>query len=268
MAFLLLLHQKMKLQREENSLTLKQLQFSSKVDRMQKKVDKRQKYYDKLKKQIERQANCYKNSMNMMISNQFGIGTNSINLGNPYASNMTAQAMVQNMTLDQMKQALGGKAEVTQEIYEAIQNGCTSVATSDMKDSAGNVIVPQGALYNPFDPSKQITGLDSKAAQTAGGIYNFLQQQANMQISQMQTQAQNMKSAYENNVSIWTEAQLEQVEAQEEYEMDMLSEEQADMEAEKNFVEAKLKRVQQEKQNIEQALGQAIQDSAPKFGLA
>ena len=89
-----------------------------------------------------------------------------------------------------------------------------------------------------------------------------------MKISQAQAQAQNMTACYENDVSIWTQAQIEEIEAREEYEMDMLSEEQADMEAEKNSIEAQLKMVQQEKQNIEQALGQAIQDSAPKFGLA
>lgn len=265
----MLLHQKMKLQREENRLTLEQMRFSSKVDRMEKKTAKRQKYYDKLKKQLERQANCYKNSMNMVISNQFGLGANSINLGNPYASNGAAQAMIQNMSMSQIQQMLGDKAKITEPMYEAIQKGCTSVATSDIKDPSDNtkVLVPQGALYNPFDPTQQITGLDSKAAQTAGGIYSFLQQQANMQITQMQSQATQMKQAYENNVSIWLEAQQEQVEAQEEWEMDLLAEEQADMEADKNMVEAKLKRVQQEKQNIEQALGQAIQDSAPKFGL-
>ena len=275
MAFLLLLHQKMRLQRKENALTLKQLQFSSKVDRMQKKVDKRQKYYDKLKKQIERQANCYKNSMNMQISNMFGLGTNSINLGNPYASSNTALAMIQNMTKDQMNQALGltgqgdakGGFTISDELAKAIQSGCVQVAPKDILDTDGKTIkVHKDELYNPWT-GDVVKGIKAEEAAKAATAYQQLQQQAQMQITQMQTQAQQFKAAYENNVSIWTEAQLEQLEAQEEWEMDLLSEEQADMEAEKNSIEVQLQRVQEEKKNVEQALGNAIQDSAPKFGL-
>ena len=84
----------------------------------------------------------------------------------------------------------------------------------------------------------------------------------------MQQYTTQMKTNYENNVSIWLEAQQEQLEAQKEWEMDMLAEEQADLEAEKTSVETQLELIKQEKQNIEQMLGQAIQDSAPKFGLA
>ena len=260
MAFLLLLHQKMKLQRKENMLTLKQLRFSSQVDRMQKKVDKRQKYYDKLKKQLERQANCYKNSMNMYISNQFGLGANSINLANPYASNGAAMGLLQNMTSDQIGEILGKasngacKLDLTNEtILNLIKSGVT-------KDKDGNIL-------NSWTGDKVDlpAGVDPIAINQAA---TTLQQMANMQVTNMQTQAQQYKAAYENNVSIWLEAQQEELEAQEEWEMDLLAEEQADMEAEKNSVEVQLQRVQEEKKSIEQALGQAIQDSAPKFGLA
>ena len=227
---------------------------------MQKKVDKRQKYYDKLKKQIERQANCYKNSMNMQISNMFGLGTNSVNLGNAFASNGAAMGLLQNMTPDQISEILGKASNGACKLDLSNENILNLIKTGITKDKDGNIL-------NPWTGEKVDLpeGTDPNAINQAATI---LQQMANMQVTNMQTQAQQYKAAYENNVSIWTEAQLEQLEAQEEYEMDMLSEEQADMEAEKNFVEAKLKRVQQEKQNIEQALGQAIQDSAPKFGLA
>ena len=258
----------MKLQRKENALTLKQLRFSSKVDRMQKKVDKRQKYYDKLKKQIERQANCYKNSMNMQISNMFGLGTNGVNLNNPYGTAGAAQIFLKNLTADGVSQILGNNAKISDEALNAIKNGYQVAGqeiASGTKLADGKAIskaIPKGALFNPYDSSANIIEGDYQA------IYSQLQSAAQYQVSNMQTQASNMKSAYENNVSIWMEAQLEQLEAQEEWEMDLLAEEQADMEAEKNTVEVQLQRVQEEKKNIEQALGQAIQDSAPKFGLA
>ena len=270
MAFLLLLHQKMKLQRKENALTLKQLRFSSKVDRMQKKVDKRQKYYDKLKKQLERQATCYKNQMNAYFTQQAGLGTNSVNLFNPYGSNGAAMNVLAGMSAEQMKSIIGAgdKFEINQSLENAIQKGQVQLAQSDIKDEKGeNVLIPKGTLFNPYT-MEPIEGYEGKDAYAAAQAYQQLQQYASMQVSQIQQQLQTCKSNYENNVSIWLEASLEQLEAQEEYEMDMLSEEQADMEAEKNMVEVQLQRVQEEKKNIEQALGQAIQDSAPKFGLA
>ena len=265
----MLLCQKMKLQREENRLTLEQMRFSSKVDRMEKKVGKRQKYYDKLKKQIERQANYYKNNANMFFSNMAGLGTNSVNLNNPYGSNGAVMKFLSGLNADSINQICGlkegDKGYITNEnIVKAIQSGCAQVNNSDKElDFNGNKI-PAKALYNSITGEVYAQDAD---AQSISGVYQQVQQYAQMQVSNMQSQANQMKVNYENNVSIWLEAQTEQLEAQEEWEMDLLAEEQADMEADKNMVEAKLKRVQQEKQNIEQALGQAIQDSAPKFGL-
>lgn len=265
MAFLMLLCQKMKLQREENRLTLEQMRFSSKVDRMEKKVGKRQKYYDKLKKQLERQANCYKNSMNMQISNMFGIGANSVNLMNPYGGNGAAMQILSG--LDWSKNPYTNEdTGLTEEFKKAYMSGKIATAWKDyaVGDDLGGGIkatqaIAKGALFN--------TETCESYSQQQAKAFELMQQAANAQVTQAQTMATQMKSAYENNVSIWLEAQQEQLEAQEEWEMDLLAEEQADMEADKNMVEAKLKRVQQEKQNIEQALGQAIQDSAPKFGL-
>ena len=273
MAFLLLLHQKMKLQRKENMLTLKQLRFSSQVDRMEKKVQKRQKYYDKLKKQIERQANCYKNSMNMQISNMFGLGTNSVNLYSPYGSNGAAMSMIAGMSATDMNNALGldGTAKngfkISEEIAKAIASGTLQCNSSTKEIEFNGKKIPAGALYDGYSGDILQTSGKNDATQI-GQAYQQLQQLAQVRVTQMQTQAQNMKAAYENNVSIWQEAALEQLDAQEEWEMDLLAEEQSDMEAEKNSVEVQLQRVQEEKKNIEQALGQAIQDSAPKFGLA
>ena len=254
MAFLLLLHQKMRLQRKQNQLTLKQLRFSSLVERMQKKVDKREKYYAKLEKQLERQANAYKNSANMYFSNRFGLGTNSINMQN-----------------------FMGMSEAAYQVYTSwngknpLDNGKTDIPNKTFVDA-----VMRG-LYTQEGDVFYTLGSDGKADKTCNGgkgysaaDYKIAQQImscANSQVTNVQTYASQMKSNYENNVSIWLEAQQEQLEAQKEWEMDLLAEEQADMEAEKNSVEAQLELVKQEKQNIEQALGQAIQDSAPKFGL-
>ena len=254
MAFLLLLHQKMRLQRKQNQLTLKQMRYSSLVDRMQKKVDKREKYYAKLEKQLERQANAYKNSANMYFSNMMGLGTNSVNLGN----------------------YMGGSAAALQVLKQ--WNGTNPYATDKNNASFDSDLcqaIMMGQLAPIYDKDNKLLGYDTDPKATSPKYkqeqYQAAQQiinLANSSVSQMQTYASQMKSNYENNVSIWLEAQQEQLEAQKEWEMDLLAEEQADMEAEKTSVETQLELVKNEKQNIENMLGQAIQDAAPKFGLA
>ena len=246
MAFLLLLHQKMRLQRKQNQLTLKQLRFSSLVERMQKKVDKREKYYAKLEKQLERQANAYKNSANMYFSNMAGLGTNSVNMMN--YNGTSAAAM-------QILQQFGGTnpydgTKFNSDIAMAVMQGSGNIKTK----------VENGKYIYTDANGNDITS-DVEQANKIISIANGL-------VSQQQQQANLCKQNYEQNVSIWLEAQQEQLEAQKEWEMDMLSEEQADLEAEKNSVEAQLELIKNEKQSIEQALGQAIQDAAPKFGLA
>jgi len=247
MAFLLLLHQKMRLQRKQNQLTLKQLRFSSLVERMQKKVDKREKYYAKLEKQLERQANAYKNSANMFFSNAMGLGTNGVNLNNMYGTSMAAI---------QMLNQWGDKDPMGNKISTDDKNKAMAFMT-------GQYELKDGKYYFTAENLK-----GQEIEKDGMTKYQQIAQMAQSQVSNMQTYASQCKSNYENNVSIWLEAQQEQLEAQKEWEMDLLAEEQADMEAEKTSVEAQLEIVKQEKQNIEQALGQAIQDSAPKFGLA
>ena len=265
MAFLLLLHQKMRLQRKQNQLTLKQLRFSSLVERMQKKVDKREKYYAKLEKQLERQANYYKNNANIFFSQMSGLGSNSVNLSNPYAPNGAVMSMLQNMTPAQvneyLKQCSGG--QLKESLSDAACNIVKNGGIREIRGEDGKTKYVEAWTGN--EVNKDSLGADPTVIYQAT---NALQQMAQMQVSNMQTQMSQMKSNYENNVSIWLEAQQEQLDAQKEWEMDLLAEEQADLEAEKTSVEAQLEIVKQEKQNIEQALGQAIQDSAPKFGLA
>ena len=269
MAFLLLLHQQMKLQREENRLSLESIRFTNKVNRMEKKVQKRQKYFDKLKKQLDRQATYYKNNANMFFSNAMGLGVNSVNPANPYGTNGATMQILAGLNADSINQICGlkegDKGYISDpNIVKAIQSGCAQVAVKEIKFNDDKTI-PEGALYNTITGEVYSQNAD---AQSLGGVYQKVQQFAQMQVSNMQTQMSQMKTNYENNVSIWLEAQQEQLEAQEEWEMDLLAEEQADMEAEQQMVENRLKRIQAQKDSLKQSLDKAIQDSAPKFGLA
>ena len=65
----MLLHEKMRLQRKQTKLTLKQLRNGNMLSRMESKIKRREKYYSKLEKQLETQANAMKNSMKITLSN-------------------------------------------------------------------------------------------------------------------------------------------------------------------------------------------------------
>ena len=243
----MLLHEKMRLQRKINKLTLKQLHLGNVQDRMQKKIDRREKYYSKLEKQLERQANAYKNSANMYFSNMMGLGTNSVNLGNYMGSSAAALQMIDQWggvnPLDS-SQSLSAEDQEKLKLYMC---GAFQYDSTNQTYKAGKYTLTKDEYTN---------GQLQKWASIA-----------NSQVTQMQTYASQMKSNYENQVSIWLEAQQEELEAQKEWEMDLLEEEQSDMEADKTSVEAQLELAKQRKEAIEQELGNSIKDAAPKFGL-
>ena len=226
------------------------------AERMQKKIDKREKYYSKLEKQIERQANAYKNQMTIAINQQFGTGTNnwnpaaslnSIFSGGGIGMTESTYAMLQNLPED--KRAL---------VNYIMQNGNTFV-----KETAGTgADAKETGKYNAsYDPT--ITGITDAVIKECSGYAN----QIKMAQQQQATMANNWKTAYEQQINEWIDAQKESLDMQKEWEMDLLEEEQADMEAEKTSVEAQLELAKQRKEAIEQELGNSIKDAAPKFGL-
>ena len=251
MAFLMLLHEKMKLQRKYNKLTLKQLRNGNLLSRMENKIKKREKYYSKLEKQLETQANAMKNNMKMQISNMMGLGMNSVNLNNPYGSSAAAL---------QIFTSWKGK--------NPLDNGATDIKNPEfVKAVMMGAVGMDGDKYYMYgsdgklDKTKEY---DKTAYENAQRIISC----ANSQVSMMQGQCQAMQANYENQVSIWLDYQKEQLDAQQEWEMDLLAEEQNDYEMEKTCIESELEMVKERKQAIEQQLGEAIKDSAPKFGLA
>ena len=256
----MLLHEKMRLQRKQNKLTLKQLHNGSQLSRMESRIKKREKYYAKLKKQIETQGNLYKNMAQTMISNQFGIGTGSWNpnqlfMGGGVGLNQTQMQLIQQVAEQT------GVTNAADYIALMINNpmAFSQKDSGQTKDNDGKT-----KIYNYEIQGYEGTTLSSEEYQK---IYQATQQvkYAQNQYGQM---AQQWKAEYENNVSIWIQAQTEQIEAQEEWEMDMLGEEQADYEAEKESIAAELELIKQRKEAIEQELGSSIKDAAPKFGLA
>lgn len=251
MAFLMLLHEKMRLQRKQNKLTLKQLRNGNQLSRMESKIKRREKYYSKLEKQLETQANAMKNSASLYFNNMAGMGTNGVNLGNYMGGSAAALQILQGWG-DTCP--LNGQ-KIDQELVMALMSGACEQLAGSSQAGDKNAKYTVGTLTNEY-------GREQIAA--ARQVMNM----ANSQVSQMQAQVGQYKANYENNVSIWLTAAKEELEAQQEWEMDLLAEQQADYEAEKESIAAELELVKQRKESIEQELGSSIKDAAPKFGLA
>ena len=244
----MLLHEKMRLQRKINRLTLKQLHFGNISDRMQKKVDKREKYYSKLEKQIERQANAYVNTANNSI---FSNGMGNFNPNSVFATGSVGYSPMSQQAIQKAAEQAGVDAQY---VAMYMQN---SMAFKSATDAEGKTIKDKFAvdgLKETLDADQMQKVIQaSQAARYMESSYNQYLYAA--------------KNQYAQQVEEWKQAMMDQLDAQREWEMDLLAEEQADMEAEKDSIDAQLQLAQERKKNIESMLQQSIQDAAPKFGL-
>ena len=214
-----------------------------------------------------------RNSIKVQISNSMGFGNNAAwNMGNFGASSIAALQVAANF---------GNKNPYTGEVFknakgEEIFKGGSTEAQKVLQAYMQNAIA-----QNRSDKDITIDGTSKTAKPgeyylsdgtiVTQDMYSAVSQMSNMantQVSQMQGQCQAMQSQVENNISIWLDYQKEQLDMQQEWEMDLLAEEQNDYEMEKTCIEAEIEMVKERKQAIEQQLGEAIKDSAPKFGLA
>ena len=259
MAFLMLLHEKMRLQRKVNKLTLQELRLSSRKERITKKLSRMQKMYSSRMTQLENQARMAQSQFSVWAQNASGLGTNGIN---PYNFG-----------------AGGG-------ITAFILQGLSQWATKGTTDNNGNEIVSSdkaaamleafrngGFQQNVDDDGKLIPGAEYKDIngqtysaqeyQAFQAAYNGVQQMQGMR----QMQVQQMSSQYQNNVSIWLEAQKAQLEAEQDAVLAPLEAEETDMDLEKESCEAQLADAKARLESIKQACSEGIKDSAPTFGL-
>ncbi len=246
-AFLMLLHESMRLGRQMNKLTLRQLRNGNLLSRIKNKITKRQKYYSRLEKNLETQANMMKNSMKMYFSNMMGLGANSFNPYNPYGNIAAAWNIASSWT----KSPIDGVTYDPKQLEALMKGNLFRVKDGEnyvFKDGAGKIV--DGMTDDKFQ------------------VLEKLQSYANQGVQQMQYQCQQYQQNYENNISIWLDYQRQQLDAQQEYEMDMLAEEENDYEMEKTSIEAEMELIKERKETIKQQLGEAAKDSAPKFGLA
>lgn len=242
MALLLAVFQKLRLVREKNQLTLEVAKYSSGLDRIQKNIERTQKRYTSLFQQLESQAKSMQNNASMYFRSMAGFGTDSVN---PWSLGGMNGYIYQNMLDIAVKNGLSQEtAEAMRDEY--MTNG--KFLTKEDPDNAGKYI------YENY------TEDDVKIFMQAMNAARMMQDQARMGVQQASQQ-------YSDNVSIWLEAQKEQLQAEQDAALDALSYQETMMELDKTQRETRLTRINQEIQSYDQLISNEAQNAAPKFGL-
>ncbi len=259
MAFLMLLHEKMRLQRKVNKLTLRQLQLSSRKERITKNISRVQKMYSSKMSELESQAKMAQSQFSVWIQQATGLGTMGLNPMNFGAAGGISMFIMNGLaawagqgTKDKDGNEIVSKQKA-EEMFKAFQQG----GFQKNVDENGNPI--KGAEW------KDINGNPYSAQQYQAfqGAYTHVQQMQNM----AQMQVQQMSSQYQSNVSIWLEAAKEQLEAEQDAALAPLEMEETDIELDNQSCEAQLADAKARLESVKQACSEGIKDSAPTFGL-
>ena len=261
MAFLLLLHEKMRLKRQVNKLTLKQTQYGSRLDRMTKNIARVQKMYSSKMTQIEKQAQMMQSAFTTQLQNAWGLGAQN-QMFNPMYGGVTSFVANQIGSLLSGGVPVGDKGSdgkptsvtFTQDQYQKLMNEYMSGTLRQYTDKDGNV---QKGQY----------GADGSVTEQEYKAFMMALNQAQSNQSKAQMMCQQMTSTYQQNISVWVDAQKAQLNAEQDAALAPLEAEQTDMELEKESIETQLAYAKERLQTIEQACSEGIKDSAPKFGL-
>lgn len=269
MAFLMLLHQKMSLQRKKTKLTYKQLRVSSSLDRVTKRIANVQKMYQKkissmnsmVDMQVKRATASVKNWQSQMFTggasifgygNNFGSNFGAYNSTTAFMNNILSGFM--NVEKDNKQQFLEGS--IFSGIHNAIQGGGQWKAEGEVKTDENGKIIGKGKIGDQ----------EFEAAEW----YKYQQQ---MQMAQqMQAMAQQNSNQLINDIEqagVQEKERLEAIlEAEQEEMLAPLHDMETEYQCDKTATDAQLELIKEQLQTIQQEFAQSVKDSAPKFGLA
>lgn len=227
MAFLLLLHQRMSLQRKVNKLTLAQTSIGQRKERITKRIEKVQKAYAKKQSKLDAQAKMMTSYTNNQVQQQ----------------NWMMSQQMQNITYAQILYEQGGKYK---ELYDAAQgkayDSAEAKALQEWMQGDGKSAVT-AAQQEAYDRNSQIA----------------------WQRQMMQQQMNAYTTSVNDQVSIWLEMQKQALEDEEQMALAPLEEEDTQIDLEQASNEAQLSYAQSRLDAIKQALDSRAQE-APKFG--
>lgn len=262
MAMLLAMFQKMRLIREKNQLSLEQMQYSSRLSRVEKNIKRTQEYYTSKEALLNSQAEKMKSQATTIFQTMFNLGVNSVNPYNYSGMNGYIANGIMALLGDNGSGVFIGNKDGDDPILEKLQDytpeelieyyscnmGFQAYKHEDGTTRYGN---PEGL---------SLTEHDYKVFMAAKNMATQKQQQDNFNCQQLSQQ-------YTNNVSIWLEAQKAQLDAEQDAALEPLNYEQTMMEFNKEQADLRLKRIEQELQRYNELCSKEAENAAPSFGL-
>ncbi len=241
MAYLLLLHQKMSLKRKVNKLTLAQTSIGTRKDRITKRIENVQKCYARKQSKLEAQAKRMTSMTNSIMNNY----------------SMAASQQLQMMPIEYFMKQSHGKVY---EEYMQYQENLNKYANGE-GGTESQLYKDEYAKYQKF-----LQGDDYKTAyQQAQSAQMQANQAMAMNKQMVQQYTSTMTTNFNDQVSIWLEAQTQALEDEEQMALAPLNEEDTLIDIEQVSNEAQLSYAQSRLENIESALQSQTQE-APKFG--
>ena len=268
MAFLLLLHEKMRLQRKVNKLTLRQAKLSSRKERITKNISRVQKMYSSKMTQLEKQSSLWTSNFKNQMLNDMGLGMQNqmfSPMGGFGITSFVAKAMGQFL-------ANGGKPIQIGKDKAPVDFTDGSLYAKMMQDYCSGGFQ---AVYDQDDNGNDITTKVTGYKGASGENYTVDQyscfqramQMAQQQQSQAQFYAQQVSSQYESNVSVWLQAAQAQLEEEQDAALLPLEAEETEIDLDNQSCEAQLADARARLEGIQQACSDGIKNSAPTFGL-
>lgn len=266
MAFLMLLHEKMRLQSKINKLTLRELKMSSGKERITKNISRVQKMYSSKMSQLEKQASILQKQFTVGIQNSMGLGTQN-QMFNPYGGGGITSFVANQLGNflsnggQPITDAKGNEianfnkdGRIQQIMQDYYSGGFKPVYDKEGDTSASNIKEYEGLSGNKYTKDEY-------------ACFQRALNAAQQQQSQAQMMCQQMSSNYESNISVWLEAQKAQLELEQDEALAPLEEKETEMDLEKESCEAQLADARARLESIKQACSEGIKDSAPSFGL-
>ena len=256
MAFLLLLHEKMRLQRKVNKLTLRQLQLSGRKERITNNISKVQKMYASKQTQLEKSAQLWQSQMKNSIYNSLGLGIQN-QMFNPMSGGITSYVanMMGGMLYNGGKQITLGDKTISSFSEAEYKRMMSDYMTTGLRENLNDDKKGSGTYGNNKYNKAQVEA------------FMYAMQTAQAQQQQAQFMAQQMSNQYQANVSVWLEAAQAQLEEEQNAALLPLEAEETEIEADNTTCETQLADAKARLESIKQACSEGIKESAPSFGL-
>ena len=262
----MLLHEKMRLRRKVNKMTLKQSRLANRKSRIADKITKIQKMYSSQETYLDKMQSIWAKNYQNMMSNVYGFGT--------YQSGFNFQTGgVSQFFLNKMGAMVGQEFQYgTDKDGNALKGKLPENWQQIMAAENAGAITP--VYCKKGDGTEDKTRIDHYTDGNSGTIsvddyraFKAAQSQTQQMQSQVQMWMQQQNTNYEQTLSIWIEAQKHALEQEQEEMLLPLEAEQTDIELENDGLEVQLTDARERLKNLEEACKEGIRDSAPKFGL-